>query len=68
MNYLDIFEEDFSFVGSYTVDKIEEVLSQLSSDNSKINKYMDEFERLRLYLQDNMHIVTEEKLSNFKVN
>ena len=67
-NYLDIFEEDFSFVGSYTVDKIEEVLNQLSSDNSKINKYIDEFERLRLYLQDNMHIVTEEKLSNFKVN
>ena len=67
-NYLDIFEKDFKFVGSYSAGKIKDVLIEFNNDNKKINKYIDEFRRIKLYLQNNMHIVTEERLANFKLN
>ena len=65
-NYLDIFEKDFNFVKPHDLNSIKKILIEFSEDKQKIDKYFNEFQRLRKHLISGMNEVNELKLSQFK--
>ena len=42
-NYLDIFENEFKFVNAYSLDAVEEILTEFIRDKQKINNFIEEF-------------------------
>ena len=64
-NYLDIFEKEFQFVNSYSLDSIKNTLLQFTEDEKKIEKYKDEFGRLKNHLIDGMNAINEVNLDKF---
>ena len=65
-NYLDIFEKDYKFVNSYSLEDIKYLLVEFEKDKSKINEYQNEFEKMRQYLTSGFNKVNEVNLSKFK--
>ena len=64
-NYLDIFEDNFLFANSYSLESIKNILLDFINDEKKINKYIDEFKRFRSYLIEGMNLTNEQNLKNF---
>jgi len=64
-NYLDIFKKEFKFINSYSLDSIKTTLIEFTKDEKKIERYEDEFGRLKKYLIDGMNTVNEVNLDKF---
>ena len=64
-NYLDIFKKEFNFVNSYSLDSIKNILLEFAKDEKKIEKYKDEFGRLKNHLIDGMNAINEVNLDKF---
>ena len=65
-NYLDIFDKDFKFTNSYSLNSIENVLREFINNETKVQEYTLEFERLRKYLTNGMNLINDLNLSKFK--
>ena len=65
-NYLDIFENEFKFVNAYSLDAVEEILTEFIRDKQKINNFIEEFARLRKYLSNGIGQINEVNLSKFE--
>ena len=65
-NYLDIFDKDFKFTNSYSLNSIENVLREFINNETKVQEYTLEFERLRRYLTNGMNLINDLNLSKFK--
>lgn len=64
-NYLDIFEKEFQFIDSYSLNSIKNILLQFFQDDKKIEKYQKEFDRLKNHLTNGMNVVNEVSLDKF---
>ena len=65
-NYLDIFENEFKFVNAYSLDAVEEILTEFIKDNQKINNFIEEFTKLRKFLSNGIGQINEVNLSKFE--
>ena len=65
-NYLDIFENEFKFVNAYSLDAVEEILTEFIRDKQKINNFIEEFTKLRKYLSNGLGQINEVNLSKFE--
>jgi len=67
-NYLDIFEDNFEFVNSYSLESIKNILFEFNQDEKKIEKYEKSFKELKSYLLKNMNSTNLQSLSKFELN
>jgi len=67
-NYLDIFEDNFKFVDSHSLESIKNILFEFSHNEKKIEKYEKNFKELKLYLLKNMNSTNLQNLSKFELN
>ena len=66
-NYLDIFEKEFRYVNSYSLNSIQNTLLEFIKSNKKIEEYSDEFNRLSKYLITGMNILNKKNLDKFRL-
>ena len=67
-NCLDIFRDNFKFLDSHSLKSIKNVLLQFIHNDQELDRYIKEFEKLKLYLVNNINLVNEESLSAFELN
>ena len=67
-NYLDIFEKEFQYVHSYSLESIQSTLLEFINNNQKIEEYSDEFDRLSKYLISGMNVPNKKNLDKFRLN